>query len=61
MFHRRIAESIANKQKEQNSKVLSYIGTRISFTRLKSILVSIHRVRLLNVVRPCCLEIQTVA
>ena len=44
-FHKRIAELIANKRKEQYSKVLSYIRTRISFTMLKSILVSIHGVR----------------
>ena len=39
-FHKRIAELIANKRKEQYSKVLSYIRTRISFTMLKSILDS---------------------
>ena len=42
---KRVAELIANKRKEQNGKVLSYIRTRISFAMLKSILVSIHRVR----------------
>ena len=42
-----MAELIANKRKEQYSKVLSYIRTRISFAMLKSILglVSIHGVR----------------
>ena len=44
-FHKRVAELIANKRKEQYSKVLSYIRTRISFAMLKSILVSIHGVR----------------
>ena len=44
-LHKRIAELISNKRKEQYSKVLSYIRTRISFAMLKSILVSIHGVR----------------
>ena len=44
-FHKRVAELIANKRKEQYGKVLSYIRTRISFAMLKSILVSIHGVR----------------
>ena len=44
-FHKRIAELISVKRKEQYSKVLSYIRTRISFAMLKSILVSIHGVR----------------
>ena len=44
-FHKRIAELISIKRKEQYSKVLSYIRTRISFAMLKSILVSIHGVR----------------
>ena len=44
-FHKRLADLIANKRKEQYSKVLSYIRTRISFSMLKSILVSIHGVR----------------
>ena len=43
-FHKRVAELIAKKRKEQYSKVLSYIRTRISFAMLKSILVSIHGV-----------------
>ena len=44
-FHKRVAELISNKRKEQYSKVLSYIRTRVSFAMLKSILVSIHGVR----------------
>ena len=44
-FHKRVAELIANKRKEQYGKVLSYIRTRISFAMLKSILVSVHGVR----------------
>ena len=44
-FHKRLADLIAKKRKEQYSKVLSYIRTRISFSMLKSILVSIHGVR----------------
>ena len=44
-FHKRVAELIANKRKEQYGKVLSYIRTRTSFAMLKSILVSIHGVR----------------
>ena len=44
-FHKRVAELIAKKRKEQYSKVLSYIRTRISFATLKSILVSIHGIR----------------
>ena len=44
-FHKRVAELIANKRKEQYGKVLSYIRTRISFAMLKSIPVSIHGVR----------------
>ena len=44
-FHKRVAELIAKKRKEQYSKVLSYIRTRISFAMLKSILVSIHGIR----------------
>ena len=44
-FHKRVAELIANKRKEQYSKVLSYTRTRISFAMLKSILVLIRGVR----------------
>ena len=44
-FHKRLADKIANKRKEQYSKVLSYVRTRISFSMLKSILISIHGVR----------------
>ena len=44
-FHKRVAELISNKRKEQYSKVLSYIRTRVSLAMLKSILVSIHGVR----------------
>ena len=44
-FHQRLAEIISSKRKEQYSKVLNYIRTRISFAMLKSILVSIHGVR----------------
>ena len=44
-FHKRLANLIANKRKEQYSKVLSYIRIRISFSMLKFFLVSIHGVR----------------
>ena len=44
-FHKRVAELVCNKKKEQYSEVLSYIRTRVSFAMLKSILVSIHGVR----------------
>ncbi len=44
-FHKRLAELISNKRKENYSNVISYIRTRLSFAMLKSLLVSIHGVR----------------
>ena len=44
-FHKRLAELISKKRNEKYSHVLSYIRTRISFSMLKSVLVSIHGVR----------------
>ena len=41
----RLAELISSKRKEKYSHVLNYIRTRISFSMLKSVLVSIHGVR----------------
>ncbi len=47
-FHKRLAELISIKRKENYSHVINYIRTRISFALLKAILVSIHGVRSKN-------------
>ena len=44
-LHKRLAQLISNKRKENYSDVINYIRTKISFAMLKSILVSIHGVR----------------
>ncbi len=44
-FHKRLAQLISNKRKEEYSHVIDYIRTRLSFAMLKSVLVSIHGVR----------------
>ena len=41
-FHRRLAEIIADKRKEEYSKVIEYIRTRNSISKLKAVLVSNH-------------------
>ena len=44
-FHKRLAELISIKRKENYGHVINYIRTKVSFAMLKSILVSIHGVR----------------
>ena len=41
-FHKKVAGLIAKKTKEDYSKVMSHLRTRIRFTLLKSILVAIR-------------------
>lgn len=43
--HKRIAQLIADKKKEEYSHVISFIRTRIRFSLLKSILIAIRGVR----------------
>ena len=44
-YHKRIAELIANKRKENYADVLNYIRTRLRFCLLKSVLISIRGIR----------------
>ena len=44
-FHKRLATIIAEKRRERYSNVINYIRTRVSFSMLKAILVSLHGVR----------------
>ena len=41
-YHKKIAELISNKTKEEYSKVMSYVRTRVRFTLLKSTLLAIR-------------------
>ena len=43
--HRRIAQLIADKRKEEYSHVMSYLRTRLRFNLLKSTLVAIRGIR----------------
>ena len=44
-YHKKIAELVANKTKEEYSKVMNHIRTRLRFTLLKSTLIAIRGVR----------------
>ena len=44
-YHKRIAELIALKRKDDYSSVINYIRTRLRFCLLKSVLVSLRGVR----------------
>ena len=44
-YHKKIAELVANKTKEDYSKVMNHIRTRVRFTLLKSTLIAIRGVR----------------
>ena len=44
-FHKKVAELVSNKTKEDYSKVMSHIRTRIRFTLLKSTLIALRGVR----------------
>ena len=44
-FHKRIAQLIAQKRKEDYSSVVNYIRTRLRFCLLKSVLISLRGVR----------------
>ena len=44
-FHKKIAELVANKTKEDYPKVMNHIRTRIRFTLLKSTLIALRGVR----------------
>ena len=41
-YHKKIAELISNKTKEEYSKVMNYIRTRVRFTLLRSTLLAIR-------------------
>ena len=41
-YHKKVAELIANKTKEEYSKVVNHIRTRVRFTLLKSTLLAIR-------------------
>ena len=44
-YHKRVAELVANKTKEEYSKVVSHMRTRLRFTLLKSTLIALRGVR----------------
>ena len=44
-YHKKIAELVANKTKEEYSKVMNHIRTRLRFTLLKSTLIALRGVR----------------
>ena len=44
-FHKRVAELIAHKRKENYSHVISYVRTKVRFALLKSVLIAIHGIR----------------
>ena len=44
-YHKKLAELVANKTKEDYSKVMNHIRTRVRFTLLKSTLIAIRGVR----------------
>ena len=41
-FHKKVAELVSNKTKEDYSKVMNHIRTRLRFTLLKSVLIGIR-------------------
>ncbi len=45
IFHKKLAEKIAFHRRERYSDVMAYIRTRVRFSLLKSVLVSIHGIR----------------
>ena len=45
MFHKRLAQQIADKRKEVYADVMTHMRTWLRFTLLKSVLVSIRGVR----------------
>ena len=44
-YHKKIAELVANKTKEEYPKIMNHIRTRVRFTLLKSTLIAIRGVR----------------
>ena len=44
-YHKKIAELLANKTKEEYPKIMNHIRTRVRFTLLKSTLIAIRGVR----------------
>ena len=44
-YHKKIAQLVANKTKEEYSKVMNHIRTRLRFTLLKSTLIALRGVR----------------